>query len=87
MTGEPLSIDTLPDDFVPCDAYVAEYWAQLRANCCTMDLAHAAGPYLNIHALEAGHRHVENSATRNDDQVENLITLVGCVDIEWITES
>ena len=33
------------------------------------------------------HRDVENSAARDDDQVENLLILVGCFDIEWITES
>ena len=54
MTGVPLSIDTLPHDFVPCYAYVAKYRAELGANCCTMDLAHDEGPHLNIHALEAG---------------------------------
>ena len=50
MTGKPLSVDTLPDNFVPRDAYVAEYWAQLRTNRRPMDLAQDESSNLDIHA-------------------------------------
>ena len=39
---------------MPRNAYVAEYWAQLRTNRCPVDLAKDESSNLDIHALEAG---------------------------------
>ena len=33
------------------------------------------------------HRHVEDLPARDDDQIENLIILVGCMHIEGVPES
>ena len=54
VTGEPLSVNTLPNNFVPRDTYVAENWAQLRTNRRPVDLAQNESSHLDTHALETG---------------------------------
>ena len=66
VAGEPLSVNTLPKNFVPRDANVTENWAQLRANRCSVDLAKNESPHLDVHALEAGFDYIQDVLHIND---------------------
>ena len=66
VAGEPLSVNTLPENFVPRDANVTEDWAQLRANRCSVDLAKNEGSHLDVHALEAGSDYIQDVFHIND---------------------